>query len=76
MTKELLEQIANMELRDQLEAKEQMIKKLKAQLEIAEQCMLRVNAKCHACGDQCHHAVYYAKRTIMTALKNIEELDR
>lgn len=29
MTKELLSQIANMELRDQLEAKEQMIKELK-----------------------------------------------
>lgn len=32
---ELLSQIANMELRDQLEIKEQMIKKLKVQLEIA-----------------------------------------
>lgn len=29
MTKELLSQIANMELRDQLDAKEQMIKELK-----------------------------------------------
>ena len=35
MTKELLSQIANMELRDQLEAKEQMIKNLKEKLEIA-----------------------------------------
>lgn len=34
-TKELLSQIANMELRDQLEAKEQMIKELKEKLEIA-----------------------------------------
>ena len=32
MTKELLSQIANMELRDQLEAKEQMIKNLKEYL--------------------------------------------
>ena len=32
MTKELLSQIANMELRDQLEAKEQMIKELKIAL--------------------------------------------
>lgn len=35
MTKELLSQVSIMELRDQLEAKEQMIKELKEKLEIA-----------------------------------------
>lgn len=35
MTKELLKEAAIMELRDQLEAKEQMIKMLKEKLEIA-----------------------------------------
>lgn len=43
MTKELLEQVANMELRDQLEAKEQMIKKLKKQVEIAKDCFKEVS---------------------------------
>lgn len=36
MTKELLSQITNMELRDQLEAKEQMIKNLTKKLNRAE----------------------------------------
>lgn len=36
---ELLSQIANIELRDQLEAKEQMVKKYKKQLEIAIKCL-------------------------------------
>jgi len=36
MTKELLSQVAIMELRDQLEAKEQMIKNLKEKIKIYE----------------------------------------
>lgn len=39
MTNKDLSQIANMELRDQLEAKEQMIKMLKEKLEIAEKAL-------------------------------------
>ena len=45
MTKELLSQIANMELRDQLEAKEQMIKNLKEKLEIALSILVIIKNK-------------------------------
>ncbi len=39
MTKELLKEVSVSDLRDQLEAKEQMIKKYKKQLEIAVKCL-------------------------------------
>lgn len=45
MTKELLSQIANMELRDQLEAKEQMIKNLKEQQQIALSALVIIKNK-------------------------------
>jgi len=43
--KKTLEQIANMELRDQLEAKEQMIKNLKEKLEIALSTLVIIKNK-------------------------------
>ena len=64
MTKELLEQIANMELRDQLEAKEQMIKELKEKLEIAIQFLgLLDKRRCHMtnCQRDCPLHKYYEK---------------
>jgi hypothetical protein len=45
MTKELLKEVATMELRDQLEAKEQMIKNLKSQLEIALSALVAIKNK-------------------------------
>lgn len=42
---ELLSQIANMELRDQLEAKEQMIKNLKEQQQIALSALVIIKNK-------------------------------
>lgn len=53
MTKELLSQVANMELRDQLEAKEQMIKKYKKAISSALNYMAcpddltEINGKCN-----------------------------
>lgn len=45
MTKELLKEVATMELRDQLQAKEQMIKNLKSQLEIALSALVVIKNK-------------------------------
>lgn len=68
---ELLSQIANMELRDQLEAKEQMIKNLKEKLEIAMQTLeyLSFDAKRDDDGLEFIKVAH-------TALKRIKELNK
>jgi hypothetical protein len=45
MTKELLKEVSVSDLRDQLEAKEQMIKNLKSQLEIALSALVAIKNK-------------------------------
>jgi hypothetical protein len=68
MTKELLSQIANMELRDQLEAKEQMIKNLKSDLKRAEVYLMACEYETPALGGK--------KKDMERALLNIDRYCR
>ena len=65
MTNKELISIANMELRDQLEAKEQMIKNLKADLKRARAYLMRVEYETPALGGK--------KKDMERALLNIDQ---
>lgn len=65
---ELLSQVANMELRDQLEIKEQMINNLKADLKRAEVYLTNVEYETHALGGK--------KKYMERALLNIDQYCR
>lgn len=68
MTKELLSQVVNMELRDQLQAKDEMIKELKAELKRAKAHLMSVEYETPALGGN--------KKDMERALLNIDQYCR